>query len=291
MARDWASYNRKLEQRGSITLFLDEEVIDGWLSWERTGMRGAPALYSQAAYRACYSFQMLYGLPLRQTHGFVSSLLTLLDTGLEAPSVASLSERRAFVEIEPITWNPALPLTLILDSTGFKTGGDGEWLSDKHRRGAKRRRYRKLHVGIDHETGQIVAFKVTDSSVSDIEAMDELVAQATERRDLAELIADGAYDAKETYELGCDYHGAKVTVRLPKNARVGLHPRRDNSFRLCGVLGKKDWGKALGYGRRSRVETTMSQLKGIADSLSTRSEASQEAELRLLIDTVNRWSQ
>lgn len=288
--RDLKAYNAALEQRGSLTLFIDEDVIAAWNAAPRTGERGAPATYGAAAYNACYSFQLLYKLPLRQTRGLVNSLLKLMGEPLAAPSVASLSERRASVTLEPVAWGATGPLTLILDATGFKTTGDGEWLADKHRAGRAPRRYRKLHIGTDADTGQVVAFAVTDSGVGDVTLTGELVAQATARRELAELIADGAYDAKTTYELVSDYHGAKATVRLPWNATRGLHPARDESFRVQNWLGRDGWRKRYDYGRRSRVEATMSRLKRLAPRLSTRSPASQAAELRTLVGVANRFN-
>lgn len=287
--RDWAAYNAKLESRGSLTLFLDDEVIAAWNDAPRSGVAGAPATYGDAAYAACYSFQMLYKMPLRQTRGFVNSLLLLMGAALRAPSVSSLCERRASIAVEPVDFDATGPLTLILDATGFRTVGAGDWQVDKHGSArTTRRRYRKLHIGTDADTGQIVSFRVTDSSVADITAMPALVAQATERRDLAEMIADGAYDSKATYELVSDYHDAKTTVRLPWNAARGLHWARDESFRVMNWHGQDEWRKRLDYGRRSRIEATMSRLKRLAPRLSTRSPAAQAAELRVLVDVANR---
>src|ERR1700690_2672120 len=126
--RDWAVYNAALERRGSLTLFVDEDVIDGWLSVDRPSRPGAPFTYSEAAYNACYSIQALHGLPLRQTRGFVNSLLGLLGTSLTAPSAASLCEQRQRLRIAPFVAPRdagAPPMTLILDATGFKAAGAG----------------------------------------------------------------------------------------------------------------------------------------------------------------------
>jgi hypothetical protein len=100
--RDWAGYNAALERRGSLTLFVDDDTLAGWLNVERPGRPGAPFTYSDAAYRACYQLQIVYGLPLRQTRGLVTSLLSLLGARLRVPSVASLSEQRARVNAEPL---------------------------------------------------------------------------------------------------------------------------------------------------------------------------------------------
>lgn len=289
--KDWKAYNAALERRGSLTLFLDEEVIAAWHATSKTGMRGCPATYSDAAYAACYSFQMLYSMPLRQTRGFINSLMNLMNTGLEAPSIASLSERRSHVTVEPVSYDAAGPLTLILDATGFKTVGAGDWQVDKHGSAkTARRRYRKLHIGTDADTGQIVSFRVTDSSVADIKAMPGLIEDAIERRDLAELIADGAYDSNATYELVGDYHGAKTTVRLPWNAAKGNHADRDESRRVQNWLGRDGWRKRYDYGRRSRIEGTMSCLKRLAPRLATRNADAQEAELRTLIGMANKFA-
>lgn len=296
--RDWAAYNTALERRGALTLFIDESVISEWLNVERPDRPGAPFTYSESAYRACYSIQALHGLPLRQTRGFVNSLLSLLGTRLTAPSPASLCEQRQRLNIEPFVAphggdnGSAPPMTLILDATGFKAVGAGEWLNHKWHAGqggkAAPRRWRKLHIGIDHATGQIVSYAVTDSSVGDVTAAPGLIKDAAARAPIAEVIADGAYDAQALYKLIADDLGAKVTIRLPWNAARGLHPQRDEHFRVINWVGAAEWRKRNAYGRRSLVETTMSRLKRLKPRLAARTAAGQAAELTALIGVANR---
>lgn len=295
--RNWSEYNAALERRGSLTLFVDEDVIRDWLCVERPGRPGAPFTYSETAYKACYSLQLLHNMALRQTRGFMNSLLSLLGTTLTAPSISSLCEQRQRLNIEPFVAphggdNGGLPTTLILDATGFKAAGAGEWLNHKWHTGqggeATSRRWRKLHIGIDYDTGQIVSYAVTDSSVGDVTAAPQLIKDAVARAPIAEVIADGAYDAKSLYELIGDDMGAKATIRLPWNAIRGLHPQRDEGFRVQNWLGAAEWRRRNAYGRRSLVETTMSRLKLLLPRLTARSDAGQVAELRTLIDVANR---
>jgi transposase len=289
--RDWAAYNAALERRGSLTIFVDDDVIDAWMNVERPGRPGAPYTYSEAAYRACYSFQLLYNLPLRQTRGFMNSLLRLMGTALSAPSPASLCEQRQRHVLEPFVAPATGPLTLILDATGFKTTGAGEWLNHKWHAGqanGEPRRWRKLHIGVDHATGQIVSFAATNSSVGDITAAPALIHDAAKQREVAEVLADGAYDSRKMYELICDELGAKATIRLPWTAARGLHPQRDEAFRIVNWLGQDEWRRRTAYGRRSYVETTMSRLKRLKPRLAARSAAGQVAELSTLIGVANR---
>jgi hypothetical protein len=182
-------------------------------------------------------------------------------------------------------------MTLVLDATGFKSAGEGEWRNHKWGQGSdehKRRKWIKLHIGIDLATGQIISFVISDSSVGDVTAAPELIHEAACRGQIDEVIADGAYDAKILYEQIGDELGAKVTIRLPSNAVYGLHPQRDEALSLITELGEKEWRRRNAYGRRSLVETTMSRLKLLKPRLAARSVAGQKAELRALIDVANR---
>jgi transposase len=140
----------------------------------------------------------------------------------------------------------------------------------------------------------IVSYAVTDSSVADVTAAPELITNAAARAAanngaLAEVVADGAYDARKLYELICDDLGAEATIRLPWNAARGLHPARDESFRVLNWHGAAEWRRRNAYGRRSLVETTMSRLKRLRPVLSSRGNANQAAELSTLISVANRF--
>jgi hypothetical protein len=82
-------------------------------------------------------------------------------------------------------------LHLIVDSTGLKLRGAGEWLFEKHGT-AKRRAWRKLHIGIDADSGEIAAFDLTDKDVDDASHVEPLLAQLADAP--ASFMADGAYD-------------------------------------------------------------------------------------------------
>jgi hypothetical protein len=152
--KNWAAYDKLLRDRGDITLWISEDALDTW-SPPQTGKRGAQPVYSDVAIETALTLRLLFRLPLRQTEGFLRSLLTLMDLALPCPDHTTLSRRHATVEIrQQVRRTSQGPVDLIVDSTGLKVCGQGEWHSQKH--GEKtRKRWKKLHIGVDDQ-GQII---------------------------------------------------------------------------------------------------------------------------------------
>ncbi|KRW96754.1 hypothetical protein AQY21_07380 [Paracoccus sp. MKU1] len=162
---NWHAYNQALRQRGSLTVWFDP-----LMQWEAvpSGRRGRQQAYSDAAIQACLTIKVLFGLPLRQATGFVASLLELSGLGWAVPDFSTLSRRQKTLEVVIPFRGSKGPLDLLVDSTGIKVEGEGEWHTRKHG-GSKRRVWRKIHLGIDEETLEIRAVEVTSSNVGDVE--------------------------------------------------------------------------------------------------------------------------
>ncbi len=165
---NWRAYDASLRQRGSLTVWFTGDAIEGWRAPPRTTPGGQP-WYSSLAILTALTLRAVFRLALRQAEGLTGSVIGLLGLDLAVPDHSTLSRRAATLEApHPRPRRNREPLHLVVDSTGLKLCGAGEWLVEKH--GAKvRRSWRKLHIGLDADTGQIVAAVLT---TKDIDAKD-----------------------------------------------------------------------------------------------------------------------
>jgi transposase len=184
------------------------------------------------------------------------------------------------------------PVHLLVDSTGVKLSGPGEWLVEKH--GTKRRRaWRKLHLGIDAKTGTIVASTLTSKEVDDAAELSPLLDQLDEP--LAAVIADGAYDQDRVYDDVAE-HSPEAVVIVPPRSTAVLSPsaetdptQRDRHIQIIAEQGRMGWQRTSGYNARARVEGTMSRYKRIiGDTLRSHGRPSQEVETRIAVTVLNR---
>ena len=153
--RNWSEYERGLRSRGDVTIWLSEAAIAAWTP-PKNGLRGGQRQYSNLAILTALTLRVVFRLPLRQTEGFLDSLLSLMGLGLKAPDHTTLSRRNEDVEVPPPNRAHDGPIHLVVDSTGLKILGSGEWNTHKYKASRKRRVWRKLHIGVDDE-GFIVA--------------------------------------------------------------------------------------------------------------------------------------
>ena len=212
---NWSDYNAALKQRGSLSIWFDAEM-----AWEAkpSGKRGRQQAYSDAAIQACLTIKVLFGLPLRQTTGFVESLLAL--TGLEwpVPDFSTLCRRQRTLPVSIPYRGSSGPLHLLIDSTGIKAEGEGEWNARKHG-GLKCRLWRKIHIGIDEETLEIRAVEVTSSSIGDAPMLPDLLNQIPADEDLGSVTADSAFDTRKCHDA--------IAAR---NSHAVIPPRKNAKF-------------------------------------------------------------
>ncbi len=293
--RNWNSYDAALKQRGSLSFWIDEEVIAGWLNEQKSGRRGASKHYSDGAIALIATVQSLFNLPGRQTEGFVESLFTLMGIDLPVPDHSTLSRRMGLVEVEM----PASPsegaIHVVVDSTGVKVYGEGEWKVRQH--GVdKRRTWRKLHVGVNEATGEILSAVASTNNVSDDEVFDDIVDGIEE--EIEQVSADGAYDKRKCYDT-LEARGVKATipprkdaVRWEEGSQKGTeHPRNKNLERIDEV-GRQQWKQESDYHRRSLAETTMFRFKTIfGGTLRRRRFDNQAVELFLKCAALNQMLQ
>ena len=285
--RNWAEYNLSLKRRGSLLIWFDPEM-----DWEATssGRRGRQQTYIAAAIQACLTLKVLFGLPLRQTTGFVESLLKLVGLDWSVPDFSTLCRRQKTLSVAIPYKGSAGPLHLLVDSTGIKAEGEGEWNARKHG-GSKRRLWRKIHIGIDEETLEIRAIEVTSSSIGDAPMLPDLLNQIAPDQLLGSVTADGAYDTRKCHDA-IAARNAHAVIPPRKNAKMwkpdtpGARARNE-AVRSSKYLGRALWRNLTGYHRRSRVETKMHCVKRLGQRLSARDFDRQVAEIQIRAAILN----
>lgn len=288
---NWKAYNAALKARGALTMWLDKDM-----QWQAapTGKRGRQRKFSDAAIQFCLSIKCLFNLPLRQTLGMVQSLLRLAGLDWAAPDPSTVCRRQKTLQVQ-LSYRPSpQPLQLLVDSTGVKFLGEGEWKRKKH--GAEsRRQWRKVHLGIDAQTLEIRAVEVTSNGIGDAPMLPELLAQIPEDEPIASVCADGAYDTRGCLDA-IALRGATAVIPPRKNASLWKRSSpgsglRNEAVRACQRLGTSVWKTWSGYHRRSLVETKMHCFKRLGERVTARTFERQVVELHVRVALLNRFSQ
>lgn len=240
------------------------------------------------------TLEEVYGLPLRATEGLTRSLLKLLGVELSVPCYTTLCRRRRSLEVELPRRKKSEPLHMVVDSTGIKVYGEGEWKVRQHGY-TRRRTWRKLHLGVDEATLELVAVAVTTNDFKDSQLLPDLLAQVEEK--LSQVTADGAYDSRNCYEA-IRQRKARATIPPQKKAKIWQHGNskaerhiRDENLRLIRKKGRREWKRESGYHRRSLAETQFFRVKTIfGERVSARSFAGQAAQLLVRCAALNRMT-
>lgn len=304
--RNWSEYNRSLVQRGSLTLWFDEAALTGWFNTQHHGGRGAACTYSDVAIETALLCKAVYSLPLRAAQGLLESVVALLGVDLPVPHYSTVSRRQATLEVSlgqsvSRAQGQGQPLHVVIDSTGCKIYGEGEWKVRQHGY-SKRRTWRKLHLGVDEASGEIVAAVVTTNDVADSAVLEDVLEQI--EAPIGQVSADGIYDKRVCYEALHDRQvrqGQPLATAIPprRGARIRQHGNckatplaRDENIRRVRQVGRAQWKEDSGYHRRSLAETTMFRLKSrFGARLSSRRFESQATEAFIRCAALNRMTQ
>jgi Transposase DDE domain len=287
--RNWKHYNDALVQRGSLTLWVDQAALDAW-RYQGPIQQGAQFRFSDTAIECLLTLRAVYHLTLRATEGFARSLFGLMRVDLTVPDYSTLCRRAGTVRIT-LPRRATGPLHLILDSTGLKVYGEGEWKVRQHAY-SKRRTWLKLHLAVDPETHEIQAAVVSEPGVTDEEAVPALLGQVEDP--VSGAGADGAYDRRTVYEE-LDRRGARAVIPPRRDAKIQRHgntagPRlaRDENLRRIRQIGRAAWKEESGYHRRSLGETAMSRLKAIfGPGVSSRGDEQRATEVGVRCRALN----
>jgi hypothetical protein len=335
--RNWSEYNRALKARGSITLWMDESAIEHWTRRpgpEEKLRRGHPVVYSDLAIRSMLTLKAVFHLSLRATEGFASSLMEImrLPATLRAPSFSTISRRGRKLHVDlgvrRVHHNKRTePLHLVVDSTGLKLHGEGEWKVKRHG-WVKHRKWFKMHLLVDGKTLLVRAVTTSGQYESDSKEFVKLLGEETDP--VAYVKGDGAYDTHEAYDAMRARPEHPVAIFPPhRERRAGTKPRpdrghprvegqrvnpggyrhhlsqhgnskapqaepldRDRHVRRIREVGRKRWKDEVGFGERSLAETTVSRFEHIfGPSLCARSDATRETEVRIKVAALNRMTE
>ena len=279
---NWAEYNESLRQRGDLTIWVSEEAQSVWSAPRRTS-RGGQWRYSDLAIETCLTLRTTYRLALRQTQGLMGSIGTLMGLDIRVPDYSTLSRRANGLSIaQAMRQAGSVAVHLVVDSTGLKIFGEGEWLAQKHKIKGIRRRWRKLHLGLDLASGAIVYADLTHDEVGDSTALPGLLDQLD--APVAGFLADGAYDGASIRDMLRQRYGETLDVVIPppKNAVIRPQSARDRHIAQIRSNGRMAWQVATWYNQRSRIETQIGRWKSvIGPKLKSRSFSRQIAEIQV----------
>ncbi len=291
---NWRKYNESLVNRGSITFWFNDSVIDEWEHANEEPKVGHPFVYSDAAIECLLVLREVFHLPYRQTEGFARSLTQLMQVEIPIPDYTSLAKRAANLGIALDVARRKGSIDVVVDSTGLKVFGEGEWKARKHG-ASKRRTWRKLHLAINPATQEIEAEVLTDNSGHDADQVDDLLEQIESPID--SFAGDGAYDQWKVYgTLAEDEIQAIISPRrhakIKQNGNSSDPPlERDEAIREIRRVGRKQWKKDVGYHRRSLSETAMYRMKTcFGNHLKNRLLENQRSEARLRCKVLNHFT-
>src|SRR5680860_175407 len=261
--RNWPEYEASLRRRGDVTIWLSDQALDAWRA-PASGKPGGQRTYANIAIEAALTIRMVFHLPLRQTEGFLRSLAELLEVDLPIPDHTTLSRRlKTLGDIQLSRLRTDRPIHLLIDSTGLRVH------VGHMQKPPRNRAWRKLHLAVDADTGEIVASDLTARRTHDCTQVPAFLEQFADP--IASVSADGAYDTKAVYEAANEQsEGGAVRVLIPpgRNARLSPKPstaleERNRNILSIRELGRREWHTSSGYSRRSMVENTMYRYKTI----------------------------
>ena len=287
-----AAYDAALRKRGSLTVWFTDDAVAAWKAEPRT-TRGGQLWYSPLAILTALTLRAVFRLALRQTEGLIGSIIGLLGLDLAVPDHSTLSRRAATLEVpRPQPRRDGEPLHLLVDSTGLKLCGKGEWLVEKH--GTKTRRsWRKLHIGLDADTGQIVAAALTAKEVDDGSEVGPLLDQVP--GPVASFTGDGAYDQAGVSTAVAERHSDAAVIVPPRSTAVPSETaetkptQRDRHLQSIAEHGRAAWQKVSGYTKRARAEAAIGRFKQvIGDGLRSRTDERRATEVSVAVHALNR---
>jgi hypothetical protein len=266
------------------------EAIAAWVP-AATGRRGRPRDYSDVAIETGLMLRLAFGRPWRQTEGMLGSIMDLLGLELSVLDHSTFSRRGVDLGVETALKKADGFVHVVIDSTGLKVFGAADWLHEKHG-GKPRRSWRKLHLAVDPDSGEILASELTTTDDGDASLAGPLLDQID--RPLASVFADGAYDGEPVYRSVVAHTPDAAAIIPPRSTAVpsataDTDPtQRDQHIQMIAEKGRLGWQKAVDYGKRSLVEVAMLRYKVlIGRSLRARTLSAQKVEATVGCKVIN----
>jgi len=247
---NWSEYNESLVRRGDVTFWFSEEVLEHWEHANDETKVGRPFVFSDVAIECLLILRELFRLPYRQTEGLGRSLVKLMQADVAIPDFTSLAKRAAKLGVLLDVRDHKGPLDVVVDSTGLKVFGEGEWKTRTHGK-SKRRTWRKLHLTVNPATQEIEAEALTENSGHDADQVDDLLEQVDQP--IKNFYGDGAYDKWKVYER-LQQEQIQPVIPPRHDAKIAQHGNasepplpRDEAIRGIRRLGRRAWKTAVGY--------------------------------------------
>ena len=294
---NWNEYNSSLKNRGSITLWIGDDAEKEWYH-QGEKKKGGQFTYSDMCIEVCCVIRKVYRLPFRQTAGFMESLVKLSALEVKIPDYSLICRRSKVLKISIPVKKRGMNsenLHIVMDSTGLKVYGEGEWKVRQHGYG-KHRTWRKIHIAIEPATGMIQAAEMTTNGVDDASMVKPVLEKIKGK--IKTFSGDGAYDKlKKVYDV-LEKKGIKPVIPPQKNARITKHGNckgrtkpRDRAIRYIRAHGRAKWKKDHKYHKRSMAENTMYRYKTIlGDRLQSRTFERQCVEALLCCKILNKMN-
>jgi len=292
--KNWAKYNKALVNRYDFTFWFTDDILSQWKHENEDQGQGRPFTYSDLAIETLLTMRELFQLPYRGTEGFGRWVFRLMKLDLAIPGYTALCKRAKKLDIDISIRKKRGKIDVIVDSTGLKVFGEGEWKTRTHGK-SKHRTWRKLHLMIDADTQEIIADMLTDNSVHDSEPVTPLLKRT--RNKVGRFYGDGAYDPWKVRNH-LEQRGIEQVIPPRKDAKIKRHgnskePRleRDEAIRNIRKYGRKGWKQRIGYHRRSLAETAMFRMKAaFSGRLKNRLIENQKAETRIRCKILNHFT-
>lgn len=282
---NWREYEAALVKRGNVTLWFAEDVVSEQWKPKATGKRGAPFDYSDMAIQVLLTLKAVFKLTYRGLEGFGHSLMQIMKLELNIPDHSSLSRRARKLGVVIPCRIHTEPLHVVMDATGLKVYGEGEWKVRQHGV-SKRRTWIKVHLAVDTAILDIIGVEVTTTEWADAEVFEGLLDQVEGA--IEQISLDGAYDTRAVY-AAASQRGIRLAVPPRSNAVPWEdgHPRNEAIARIA-EQGMKHWKKSTNYHQRSLAENAMYRLKQLfGDRLSARLFETQVTEVHVRIAAMN----
>lgn len=290
--RNWREYNEMLVNRGRIDVWVEKGALETWFAKDpKKRKRGAKKRYSDQAIQLTLQFGQVFHQKLRQTEGLVNSILKCMRIDMDVPDHSTLSRRGEVLPVKLPKENRET-VTIIVDASGLKVYGEGEWKVRRHGY-SKHRTWRKIHLAVTPD-GEIREEKLTGNDVTDGQILPELIER--ESADIDRLVGDGAYDKFKVYETCQEKRINIIAVPPQRNAKILLHGNRkemphprDKNLRLIRKSSLASWKKGIGYHVRSIGENVYFRWKTIfGDKLNARKVGTQKTEARIKAAILNK---
>lgn len=286
--RDWSKYNRELVNRGNIFFWVNPKVFS--LKAKNHKKNGHPFVYADELIKTMCYIRFKYHLSLRETEGYFRSLTRLFQGQEKIPSYTQICRRMKTLKLPKELLSKRGVTDIVLDTTGLKVYGEGEWRAEKY---GGRKSWRKLHLAMDPRSGKLVLAEMTGEHKHDTTYLEKALQRTNCRR--GTVLIDGIADSRRCYELAKSY--GKNLITPPKKGAVfrgeeSLKGRNEALSIIRGlggdIVARSIWSKLVGYNRRVIIESMMSRWKRLyGGSLKSRCETRQGIEVQIKAQMIN----